>query len=162
MSHSTPDKSLSSIMAILPQYILCSNVIFNSEPSEYLFSTIEILLSNLAFYSKVPLLTLFSISLLKLLLKTVLWNPQVFPFHYSYICQVLFTLGWKSTEWTRRWADLWNNLGFSLCAMPSVCHVVVTSDDGKKSEIEVSADWCITVEYQRSSSIRDYLHWLSN
>ena len=25
--------------------------------------------------------------------------------------------------------DLWNDLGFSLCAVPSVCHVVITSDD---------------------------------
>ena len=36
--------------------------------------------------------------------------------------------------------DLWNNLGFSLCAAPSVCCIVVISDDGKKSEIGVSAD----------------------
>jgi len=27
-----------------------------------------------------------------------------------------------------------NNLGFSLCAALSVCHVVVTSGDGTKSE----------------------------
>jgi len=32
--------------------------------------------------------------------------------------------------------------------------VVVTSDDGKKSEIGVSADWCVTIEHQRSSLIR--------
>jgi len=36
--------------------------------------------------------------------------------------------------------DLWNDLGFSLCAVPFVCHVVATSDDKKKSEMEVSAD----------------------
>ena len=53
--------------------------------------------------------------------------------------------------------DLWNNLGFSLCAVPSVCHMVTTSDDGKKSEMGMSADWCVAVEHQRSSSIRDYL-----
>ena len=47
-----------------------------------------------------------------------------------------------------------NNLGFSLCAAPSVCHVAATSDGGKKSEMGVSADWYIAVEYQRSSSIR--------
>jgi len=35
--------------------------------------------------------------------------------------------------------DLWNNLGFSLCAVPSVCRVVATSDDGEKSEMGVSA-----------------------
>jgi len=48
---------------------------------------------------------------------------------------------------TRRWMDLWNNLGFSLCVAPSVCYVVATSDDGKKSKIEVSADWYIAIEH---------------
>ena len=28
--------------------------------------------------------------------------------------------------------DLWNDLGFSLCAMLSVCCMVTTSDEGKK------------------------------
>jgi len=37
--------------------------------------------------------------------------------------------------------DLWNNLGFSLCAAPSVCHMVTTSDDKEKSEMKVSADF---------------------
>jgi len=32
--------------------------------------------------------------------------------------------------------------------------VVATSDDREKSKIGVSADWYVTVEYQRSSSIR--------
>ena len=54
--------------------------------------------------------------------------------------------------------DLWNDLSFSLCAAPSVCYVVATSDDREKSEMEVSANWCVTVEYQKLSSIRDYLH----
>ena len=36
--------------------------------------------------------------------------------------------------------DLWNNLGLSLYAALFVCHVVATLDDGKKSEMEVSAD----------------------
>jgi len=40
--------------------------------------------------------------------------------------------------------------------------MVATSDDGKKSEMEVSADWCITVEHWRLSSIRVYLHQLSD
>jgi len=53
--------------------------------------------------------------------------------------------------------DLWNDLGFSLCAALFVYHMVVTSDDGKKSEIEVSADWYVAVKHWRSSSIRDYL-----
>ena len=36
--------------------------------------------------------------------------------------------------------------------------MVATLDDGKKSEIGVSADWCVAVEYQGLSSIRDYLY----
>ena len=55
-------------------------------------------------------------------------------------CQAQFTLGWKSAEWTQRCVDLWNDLGFSLCAVPSVCHMVATSDDREKSEMGVSAD----------------------
>ena len=50
--------------------------------------------------------------------------------------------------------DLWNDLGFSLYAALSVCYVVTASDDGKKSKMGVSADWCITVEHWRLSSIR--------
>ena len=34
--------------------------------------------------------------------------------------------------------DLWNDLGFSLFTMPSVCCMVATSDDREKSEMEVS------------------------
>ena len=77
-------------------------------------------------------------------------------------CQAWFTPGWKSAEWTRRWADLWNNPGFSLCAALSICHVVATSDEGEKVRVGVSTDWCVAVEHQRSSSIRGYLHWLSD
>ena len=32
--------------------------------------------------------------------------------------------------------------------------MVTTLDDGKKSEIGVSIDWCVAVEHQGSSSIR--------
>ena len=53
--------------------------------------------------------------------------------------------------------DLWNDLGFSLCVALSVCHVVATSDDGEKSEIEVSAEWCVAIEHRKLSLIRDYL-----
>jgi len=55
---------------------------------------------------------------------------------------------------TWRCANLWNDLGFSLCAMLSNCHVVTTSDERKKSKMEVSTDWYVTIEYWRSSSIR--------
>ena len=54
--------------------------------------------------------------------------------------------------------NLWNNLGFSLYAAPSVYHIVAISDDGEKSKMEVSTDWCVAVEHWRLSSIRDYLH----
>jgi len=43
--------------------------------------------------------------------------------------------------------DLWNNLGFSLCAAPSVCRVVATSDEEEEVRVEVSAEWCVTVEH---------------
>jgi len=58
--------------------------------------------------------------------------------------------------------DLWNDLGFSLCAALSVYHVVATSDEGKKVWVGVSTDWCVAIEHQRLSSIRDYLHRLSD
>jgi len=92
-------------------------------------------------------------------------NP---PTHFSLpslslsLCQARFTPGWKSAGWTRRWADLWNNLGFSLCAAPPVCRVVATSDEGEGVRGEVSTDWCVAVEHRRSSSIRDYLRRLSD
>jgi len=40
----------------------------------------------------------------------------------------------------QRCANLWNNLGFSVCTAPSVCCMVTTSDRRKKSEMEVSTD----------------------
>ena len=43
--------------------------------------------------------------------------------------------------------DLWNDLSFSLYTVLSVCHIVATSDNRKKSEMGVSADWCVTVEH---------------
>ena len=33
-----------------------------------------------------------------------------------------------------------DDLGFSLCAILPTCHIVTTFDNGKKSEMEVSAD----------------------
>ena len=58
--------------------------------------------------------------------------------------------------------DLWNDLGFSLCAMPSVCCIVTISDDRKKSKMEVSADlvchcWTLEIEFNKN-----YLCWLSD
>ena len=57
---------------------------------------------------------------------------------------------------------MWNDLRFSLCAVPSVYYIVTTSDDGKKSEMGVSANWYVAVEHQRLSLIRDYLRRLSD
>ena len=71
-------------------------------------------------------------------------------------CQVRFTPGWKSAEWTRRWVDLWNDLGFSLCAAPSVCRMVATSDEGEKVWVEVSAEWCVAapeIEFNKRLSL---------
>ena len=51
-------------------------------------------------------------------------------------------------------ANLWNNLGFSLCTMPSVYYIIIISDRKKKSEIGVSTDWYVTVKHWRSSLIR--------
>ena len=58
----------------------------------------------------------------------------------------------KDGSW--KYVDLWNNLGFSLYAMPFVCHMIITSDRRMKSKMGVSADWCVAVEYWRLSSIR--------
>ena len=43
--------------------------------------------------------------------------------------------------------DLWNNLGFSLYTVLSVCHMVTTLDEWMRSKIEVSANWYVAIEY---------------
>ena len=43
--------------------------------------------------------------------------------------------------------NLWSDLGFRLCTALSNCHIVTISDRRKKSKIEVSTDWCVTIEY---------------
>jgi len=40
--------------------------------------------------------------------------------------------------------------------------MVTTLDKRKKSEMEVSADWHVTIEHQESSLIRSYLCQLSD
>ena len=70
------------------------------------------------------------------------------------ICQAWFTLEQKSTRQTQSCTDLWNNLGFSLCAVLSVHHMITTLDDREKFKIGMSADWCITIKHWRLSSIR--------
>ena len=49
--------------------------------------------------------------------------------------------------------DLWDDLGFSLCAALSVCCIVAISNGRKKSEMEVSTDWYVAIEYWRLSLI---------
>ena len=109
--------------------------------------------NNLFNYRDISCISFFNYSLIYYLIN-VYSNPSQ--------CQAQFTSGWKSAGCTRRWADLWNNLGFSLCAVPSVCHLVATSDEGEGVRVEVSAEWCVAVEHRRSSSIRDYLCQLSD
>jgi len=48
------------------------------------------------------------------------------------------TNGESLQKWTWKCAELWNNLGFSLCAVPSVCCMAAISENRKKSKIEVS------------------------
>ena len=73
---------------------------------------------------------------------------------YSSSCQMWFISGVKSTRQAWRYVSLQNNLGFSLCTTLSVCCIVITLDKRKKSEMKVSTDWCIAIEYQKSSLIR--------
>ena len=53
----------------------------------------------------------------------------------SEMCRVQKLCAMSLVMWTCQ-----NNLGFSLCAALSICHMVTTSDEWMKSEIEVSAD----------------------
>jgi len=66
--------------------------------------------------------------------------------------------GWKSARWTWTCVDLWNDLGFSLCAAPSVYRMVATSDDREKSKREVSTDlvchcWTPEIEFNKRLSL---------
>ena len=52
-------------------------------------------------------------------------------------------LTWRCVECVSSVLDdvkLWNNLGFSLCAILSVCYIVATLDKWIKSKMGVSAD----------------------
>ena len=65
--------------------------------------------------------------------------------------QTLILLGAVHTGVEVYRMDLWNDLGFSLYAVPSVCCVVTTSDVGKKFKMGVSAEWYVAIKHQRSS-----------
>jgi len=56
-------------------------------------------------------------------------------------------------------ANLWNDLGFSLCAILFIYYIVTTLDEWMKSKMGVSADWYITIEYWRSSSIGIFINY---
>ena len=66
---------------------------------------------------------------------------------------VVHTRGESLWDWLRD-ANLWNDLGFSLYAVPSTCCMVTISDNRKKSEIGVSTNWYVAIEHWRSSLIR--------
>ena len=75
------NKSLFIIIAILLVTYSCSDNIIIPNPSSTQSSTTEILLFNLAFYNRAPLLFFFSILLLKLL--SISYNLQNQQLHYS-------------------------------------------------------------------------------
>jgi len=64
--------------------------------------------------------------------------------------------------------DVWtllNDLGFILYAVPSVCCVITTSDNRKKSEMGVSADLvchCSTLEIEFNKSLSSLIIRLAN
>ena len=79
-------------------------------------------------------------------------------FQYTKLSGLVHTRGESLWKWTWRYVDLWNDLGFSLCAAPSVCCIVVISDNRKKSEIGVSANlvyhhWTLGIEFNKSLSL---------
>ena len=51
----------------------------------------------------------------------------------------VYTRGESLQNWLED-VNLWNDIGFSLYAMPSNCYIVAILDGRKKSEIEVSTE----------------------
>ena len=128
---------------------LCSNIALST-------STIQVCLPWWSSFSQHALAMVIQLSEYSIFYDedTPIWLGLPWQSRTPVSCQIQFTPGWKSAEWTWRWADLWNDLGFSLWAAPSVCHMVTTSDDREKSEMGVSAEWCVAIEHWRLSSIR--------
>jgi len=50
-------------------------------------------------------------------------------------------------EFAWKCVNLWNDLSFNLYTMLFNCYIIVTSDERKESEIKVSTDWYVTIEY---------------
>ena len=62
------------------------------------------------------------------------------------ISGIIHTRDESLQNWLRD-VNLWSDLGFSLCAILSNCHIVTILDRKKKSKIEVSTDWYITIKH---------------
>ena len=58
-------------------------------------------------------------------------------------------------------ANLWNDLGFNLCATLSVCYVVAASDEWMKSEMGVSAD-LVCYYWTPEIKFNNNFYWLSD
>ena len=67
---------------------------------------------------------------------------------------MVHTKGKSLQDWLGDIANLWNDLGFSLCTTLSDCYIVITLDKGKKSKIEMSTNEYITIKHQRLSLMR--------
>ena len=70
---------------------------------------------------------------------------MIFSFSLCISC-VVHTRGKSPWGWLGD-ANLWNNLGFSLYTMLPVYHMVVISEERKKSKIGVSVDWYVTIKH---------------
>ena len=82
------------------------------------------------------------------------WIKQFSHLNSLYMSGIIHTGGESLQELAQRYINLYNNLGFSLYTTSSVCYIVVTSDEKKKSKMGMSTDQYITIKYQRLSSIR--------
>ena len=71
------------------------------------------------------------------------WHYLEFIFNMS---GIVYTRGKSLQGWLGD-VNLWNNLGFSLYTVLFICCMVVISGGRKKSEIRVSVDWYIVIEY---------------
>ena len=158
---------LSVVKAIQYEECLCIELENLQNAPHNLFNSAQVREVDLSFLDKIPdkITTVWNLFFKKELIDTIekcnnLSAPGPDKLTWSYLKsiirrKVLSGVVYTVVEVHRM--DLQNNLGFSLYAALSVCHVVATSDDRKQSEIEVSADWCVAIEHQRSSSIRVYL-----
>jgi len=69
-------------------------------------------------------------------------------------------------RWAWRCVDLWNDLGFSLCAALSVCCMATTLDKRKKSNMGVSTDlvcccWILGIKFNKSYYVTNFIQLVS-